>query len=420
MAEKKIKLPVRSALVPNFYKSFHCLMGDCQDNCCDDGWNIEFSKKDYLCVKRAAEHDPELRELVSQGMRRLRERAYGDSMYAEFRVTDEGRCAFHTKEGLCKLQLVCGEDTLPNVCRTYPRKSGYTPAAKEYCLSPSCEGVLQQLWALPDGIEFVEDALPKQEWRDITFTAGEKLYGSFAPIRALCVDILQNRAITLTQRLLCLGLVLQRLQRDEWRTFDADSWAEQMAALAGTEEFAALARKIEGNQTLYIAQNMKVLNVISANTKGWPHELLQSLEGGSAISLKQTETGLQADKLTLEYAPKAYKAALAQFQAAFSDREYFFENLMVAVVLYLDFPHLTSKEALWKSYVSLCSLYSFYRFVSVLGCKDEQTKERLFHYIVMASRATLHNQSRLNSFQDELFHNDSSTLAHMAILLHWD
>ena len=54
----------------------------------------------------------------------------------------------------------------------------------------------------------------------------------------------------------------------------------------------------------------------------------------------------------MEYAPKAYKAALAQFQAAFSDREYFFENLMVAVVLYLDFPHLANKEALNQPYPS--------------------------------------------------------------------
>ena len=90
---------------------------------------------------------------------------------------------------------------------------------------------------------------------------------------------------------------------------------------------------------------------------------------------------------------------------------------MVAVALYIGFPNLDSKEKMWKNYVSLCNLYSFYRFVSVLGCKGESTKERLFHMIVMASRATLHNEDRLDSFQEELFQNDSSTLAHMAILL---
>ena len=71
-----------------------------------------------------------------------------------------------------------------------------------------------------------------------------------------------------------------------------------------------------------------------------------------------------------------------------------------------------------KKAFSLCSLYSFYRFVSVLGCKETATKERLFHYIVKASRATLHSQNRLNGFQDDLFQHESSTLAHMAILLY--
>lgn len=61
-----------------------------------------------------------------------------------------------------------------------------------------------------------------------------------------------------------------------------------------------------------------------------------------------------------------------------------------------------------------------YRFVSVSGCKDEATKERLFHMIVMSGRATLHNRKRFNGFQEQLFKHDSSTLAHMAFLLRWD
>ena len=51
MAENSI--PIRTALMPLYYKNFHCIMGACQDNCCDDGWLIEFNKKDYLAIKRA-------------------------------------------------------------------------------------------------------------------------------------------------------------------------------------------------------------------------------------------------------------------------------------------------------------------------------------------------------------------------------
>lgn len=96
---------------------------------------------------------------------------------------------------------------------------------------------------------------------------GKNLYHAFVPVRALCIDILQNRTITLTQRMLWLGLVLQQLQQEEWSGFAPEPWVERMAALSGTEDFAEHSGKIKGNRALYIAQNMKVLTIISANTK---------------------------------------------------------------------------------------------------------------------------------------------------------
>ncbi len=417
MADEKIKLPIRSALIPNFYQSFHCLMGACQDNCCDDGWKIKFNKKDYLCIKRAAEKDSELHNLAFQGMRRLKEQA-NNTMYAEFCLTDEGRCAFHTKDGLCRLQQICGENTLPRVCRIYPRLFGYTPAAKEYCLSPSCEGVLQQLWDLPDGIEFVEEPLPQAEQREICISKGENLLHCFAPIRALCVDILQNRSMPLSRRMLYLGIVLQRLQNADWADFDPDEWADRQRSEVTS---VPMNDEIPGNRDMYLMQNIKILDRISRES-AWTSDIYSALKVQRKITLTVNKNnGLDPVRIdTIGYSKAVYEDTLTEFQAAFSTHEYFFENLMVAAALFIDFPNPSSRETLWKSYVSLCSLYSFYCFVSVLGCKEAATKERLFHYIVKASRATLHNQNRLNGFQDELFQHDSSTLAHMAILLRWD
>jgi len=410
----KVTLPIRSALIPNYYKSFHCLMGACQDNCCDDGWRIEFSKKDYLAVKRVAEKDPELQEMVSQGMRRLRGRAH-DNMYAEFCLTSEGRCAFHTDEGLCQLQLACGENTLPQVCRMYPRTLYYTTAAKEYCLSPSCEAVLQQLWDLPDGVEFVEEPLPKEERYSISISVKENLRVFFTPIRALCIDILQNRSMPLTQRMLCLGVVLQRLQHEDWASLDPDEWVasqwEQIISMSASFD-------VPGNRDMFLMQNINTLGKI-VRAASWNSDIYYALKVQRRQTFIADKNGVfnQEKTCTVNYSKDAYQEALTQFEAVFSGHEYFFENLMVAVALYIGFPNLDSKEKMWKNYVSLCNLYSFYRFVSVLGCKGESTKERLFHMIVMASRATLHNEDRLDSFQEELFQNDSSTLAHMAILL---
>lgn len=141
------------------------------------------------------------------------------------------------------------------------------------------------------------------------------------------------------------------------------------------------------------------------------HDLVSRAEGD--------ESAGQTPQSKIHFSERAYADALAQFKTAFSDCEYFFENLMVATAMYTGFPDLESKDALWESYVSLCYLYSFYRFVSVLSCKDEATKERLFHILVLANRDILNSQG-LEALQALMSKRGRSTLAHMAILLRWD
>lgn len=412
MDEKKINLPIRSALIPNYYQNFHCLAQDCRDSCCIN-WRITFDKKDYLRLRRL-DAPADLRERLDKGVRREKKADHDGVFYGKFDLNGNGgRCPFLDPDGLCSIQRACGHEALPYVCTSYPRKIGYSPAAKEYALSPSCEGVLQQLWDLPDGVEFVEEPLPKEEQRGVNIVLGGKLVQFFAPLRELCIDILQDRALTLTERMLYLGITIQRLLKEDWDSLDPDEWIKQTVSAGAMREVVGL---IAGNRDMYILQNLKVMASIGVTKGAWSAEIRDALEVKRKIKTTSGENGWNA-QLTTNFSSQAYASALERFQASFADRAYFFENLMVALALYLDFPSLNSKEALWKSYVSLCSLYSFFRFVSVLGCKEEATKERLFHMIVMASRATLHNKDRLNGFQEDLFQHDSSTLAHMAILL---
>lgn len=419
MAEEKIKIAVCSALIPVFYQNFHCLAQDCRDSCCID-WGIYFDKKDYLRLRRL-NAPPALRERLERGVRREKNENRGGKAYAKFDLdSNNGRCPFLDEDNLCAIQRACGHDALPHVCTSYPRMVGYSTAAKEHSLSPSCEGVLQQLWDLPEGVEFVENPLPKSEWRNATFLPDEHLLAYFAPVRAACIDILQNRAMPLTERMLCLGVMIRWLLTQNWVEFDLDEWEKQAALLTGPD--AVMKMDIPGNRDMYLAQNLNVLKRISAPGNDWAPDIdkVLGVKWDFAFSAEENDPTTRNVVRKVNFSTASYADALAQFKAVFSDREYFFENLMVAAALYLNFPKLGSKESLWKNYVSLCNLYSFYRFVSVLGCKDEPTKERLFHLIVMSSREILHSVGRLDKFQEHLFKHDSSTLAHMAILLRWD
>lgn len=414
MSDETIKLPICTALIPNYYQNFHCLASECRDSCCI-GWRITFNKKDYLRLRRL-DAPPELKARLEAGVRRERKADCSGAQYGKFDLdSSKGRCPFLDPDGLCSIQRSCGHEALPHVCTSYPRRFNHTAAAKEYTLSLSCEGVLQQLWDLPDGIEFVEELLPRAEWKVMNITPGGTLSASFTPVRALCIDILQNRSMRLSQRMIHLGIVLQRLQNEDWDYFDAELWAAHQQALLVS---APVDAEIPVNLDMFLLQNIKVLEQIgSKNT--WVSEIFDSLEVTHETASVPKEGGEREfqEIQNISCSRSAYEDALSQFQTAFADREYFFENLMVAAALFLAFPNLSSKEKLWKSYVSLCSLYSLYRFVSVLGCKQEATKERLFHSIVMASRSTLHSRDRFDGFQEELFQHDSSTMAHMAILL---
>ena len=286
MNDETIKLPIRTALIPNYYQNFHCLASECRDSCCID-WRITFNKKDYLRLRRL-DAPPELKARLKTGVRRERKADCSGAQYGKFDLdSNKGRCPFLDPDGLCSIQRSCGHEALPYVCTSYPRKFNYTAAAKEYTLSPSCEGVLQQLWDLPDGIEFVEELLPKAEWRTMNITPGDTLSASFTPIRALCIDIMQNRSMNLSQRMIHLGIVLQRLQNEDRDYFDAELWMVHQQALLVS---APVDAEIPVNLDMFLLQNIKVLDRIgSKNT--WVSEICDSLEVTHRTTLVPKEGG---------------------------------------------------------------------------------------------------------------------------------
>lgn len=406
MAEKSI--PIQTALMPAYYKDFHCIMGACQDNCCDDGWKIEFNKKDYLTIKRAPKSE-EMEERMRLGMRRLREKEH-DGMYAEFHITEEGRCAFHTPEGLCRLQLECGEESLPKVCRVYPRREAYTPAALEYSLSPSCEGVLALLWDLADGVDFVEDPLPPQKHKTaLTRTEAE---ARFAAIREVWIDALQNLTLPLSRRLTLLGLLTQQLQALDWDDEAAlERWLTMSSALvqdpsALSDELA----RMPGNRRMFLSNNLQLL-IKQFNTLGpdISSDLLSVITGKRALG------EVDLERVTINAG--RYQELEEKLNELMGHSEHFFENLLVTISFFLSFPVLKAPEELWKGYVNLCNLYGFYRFAAVCAMDREVSRERLFHVLVHVSRSLIHNPTQRSRLRDELFQNDSATLAHMAILV---
>lgn len=400
---------VQTTLMPAYYKDFHCLMGACQDTCCV-GWKIEFNKKDYLAIKRAAEDsgDAPLQELCARSVKRLREREH-DGMYAEFPMNEEDRCGFLREDGLCALQLGCGEKTLPDVCKVFPRLVRHTMAAKELSLTPACEGVLGLLWDLPEGIDFIEEPAERKDCK--LYEPSNPVAGRFADIRSLCIDILQERSLKLPDRLLLLGFVLQHLREADWEAEDTvDRWLAQSERLLHDPAVAEQLAQLPRNRKMFLSNGHRVMTGAMLDQSS-SAEVAQEL-WSSILTVVPSEGNNH-----ITFNEERYQELEGELKELLGHSEYFFENLMVSVAFELGVPGLGSPEKMWQSYVNLCNLYSIFRFSAVCGCGKEVSRERLFHVLVYMSRSLLHNKSRRDRLRDEFFQHDSATLAHMAILV---
>ena len=394
-------------LRPAYYDQFHCLAAGCKLSCCI-GWNIAFNKKDYLSMKRL-DASPELAERLGRALHRVRDDKYDGTMYAEFHLPG-GVCPLLREDCLCALQAEKGHGALPQVCKVFPRSERYLISGYlERSLSPACEGVLALLWELPEGVEFVSDPLPKEKQRKLTIEGDVSLIRHFAEIRELCIDFLQDRRFPLPQRILMIGMALRELTDGEK---DIPGWLVRSRAMANALASSGFPEEPEQEklQAMYLANAIRMLDMLMTNDpelKGLREELFTYC----GLSLTSDHRG------KISMAP--YYAARKRFEENFGDRGYFFENLMVALLYHLSLPDPTSAETLWKSYVNLCNLYAFYRFTAVMSCREGAAgdQEELVRMMVYASRALIHNSPRRKLLRDELFQNDSATLAHTAVLL---
>lgn len=408
MADQPQKTLVEYDLRPAFYDQFQCLASECRFTCCK-GWEITFSKKDYLSLKRQ-DGSPELNENMKKTLRRVKKGTLSEKRYGKFDLAG-GCCPLQRADGLCSLQLEKGFEALPEVCRVFPRGANYSDSGYlERSLSPACEGVLELLWNLPDGLDFVSDPLEKMKARTLTFRDGMVLVPRFQDIRAQCIDFLQDRRYPLSQRILLMGFALKELADGET---DVDRWLEKARSIEAFSDSEELNRNSETDKTvnMFLSYNIRILKSFfpfGSDFDMVPEELCSAL----GVQFDE-ETG----QITIPAAP--FLDAQARFKERFADHDFFMENLMVSIFFNHRLPHVSSGEALWKSYVNFCNLYSFYYFMAVASCREGTPgdKDELFRLIVCASREVLHNGARQTALRESFFQHDSATLAHMAILL---
>lgn len=397
---------ISADLRPAYYDDFRCLMGGCRLNCCMASWHIAFSRKDYLTLKKQ-KGSPELNEKLGRCLRRIRGEDLAEMRYAEF-VKENNKCPLLGEDCLCRLQREKGSQVLPFVCRSFPRQEIAEPSGFfERSLSPACEGVLSLLWNLPDGVNFRSDPIPKELRTIIPIHKDEPFALWFQDIRSLCIDFLQDRRRPLPQRILLMGLALKDLADGEG---DIPRWLDKSRNLLEQGDTAEILQDLDTSRTLDLVLHNNIRALLTMQNDSDAVELLNILEQWLSLDL-------QNNQITASHNP--YLDAHARYQERFGDRDYFMENLMVALFFHMKLPDVKDPGELWKSYVNFCNVYAVYHFTAVMSCRDGAPADRdeLFRLLVLAGRGIIHSKQRQTALRNRFFRNDSSTLAHMAILL---
>lgn len=116
------------SVCPDYALKFKCLADRCKDSCCV-GWEIGIDVETLADYKGL---DGELGRRIRQN---IDERDGG----AVFKLSEDGRCPFLDRCGLCDIIKERGEDGVPEICREHPRYYNVLSDRTEWGVGLSCE-----------------------------------------------------------------------------------------------------------------------------------------------------------------------------------------------------------------------------------------------------------------------------------------
>ena len=136
-------------IAPNYYKSFSCIADRCQHSCCI-GWEIDIDEDSLDYYKSI---DGDIGEFLSKNIE-------NDGETAHLRlISEEERCPFLQKNGLCRMSLTFGEESLCHICREHPRFYHEFSDREEVGLGLCCEEAARLILSQEDKtfLEILED-----------------------------------------------------------------------------------------------------------------------------------------------------------------------------------------------------------------------------------------------------------------------
>lgn len=167
---------------PTFYRDFKCIANRCTDSCCI-GWEIDIDSAAYDKYRLMPEAFQK-NIAVCDGV-------------AHFVLTQDERCPFLQKDGLCKIILEHSEDMLCDICREHPRFYEWYGEYKDAGVGLCCEEAVRLLLESEKALEY--ETVETQEISDDD--TPEDICKSVFELRKSLFSIINDRSLTLSDRI---------------------------------------------------------------------------------------------------------------------------------------------------------------------------------------------------------------------------
>jgi lysine-N-methylase len=203
----------RRIKLPSHVLNFRC--AQC-GQCCTNKWRIDVDPVSYNILYK------KLEELGRE--KELQENMLIDKTVPRIRFLENGKCPYLSDNNLCSLQLEIGEKYLLDICKTFPRNIFSSQDSLEFSLFLTCKTAIETLlhgpiriidaaWPIEDKealpFSFIEPNATKKYDPDKLLLADSGL--PYHELERLFSELVQDQNYSLSQRLVALGQLLNRL-----------------------------------------------------------------------------------------------------------------------------------------------------------------------------------------------------------------
>ena len=193
---------------PQYLNEFKCDGKRCGAMCCRYSWNVFIDAKTYEKYSALPQ------EIAQKILQHLQPISTGEKYFI---VHDEKICCpFLDVDNLCSIQKAYGEDYISQVCASYPRIITRFENFSEVALSMTCPVAAELVLLKREPLKF---EIVEANEKFLRLGEAHILQGlptGFAPIlidvQLAMVSILQERRLTIDQRLIVLGFFLDRVE----------------------------------------------------------------------------------------------------------------------------------------------------------------------------------------------------------------